>query len=150
MTMGNFYNNTISTVLTIVSAGNSGITISGQVSGSMTVSSLTVTYYALATTTELTNAQVISLVHANKTVGDALYEGLLITTKTQVTETFTDVLLPNVLDTSSPGYYTVAPSSAVNNAFVYLYATNGNVNYDNIYTKYYNGSNTYTNNSFIR
>jgi hypothetical protein len=131
MTMGNFYNNIISTVLTTVSTGNTGITISGQVSGSMTVSSLTVTYYALATTTELTNAQVISLVHANKTLGDPLYEGLLITTKTQVTEILTDVLLPNVLDTSS-GSYTIAPSSAVNNAFVYFYATNGSVSDDSI------------------
>jgi hypothetical protein len=134
MTMGNFYNNTISTVLTIVSAGNSGITISGQVSGSMTVSSLTVTYYALATTTELTNAQVISLVHANKTVGDALYDGLLITVKTQITETLTNVLIPNVLDTSS-GTYVVKPSTTVNAAYVYLYGTNGSVAYDNIVMK---------------
>jgi hypothetical protein len=134
MTMGNFYNNTISTVLTIVSAGNSGITISGQVSGSMTVSSLTVTYYALATTTELTNAQVISLVHANKTVGDALYDGLLITVKTQITETLTNVLIPNVLDTSS-GSYVVKPSTTVNAAYVYLFATNGSVAYDNIVMK---------------
>jgi hypothetical protein len=86
----------------------------------------------------LTNAQVISLVHANKTVGDALYDGLLITVKTQITETLTNVLIPNVLDTSS-GSYTIAPSSAVNNAFVYLYATNGVVNDDSISNKYYNG-----------
>jgi hypothetical protein len=134
MTMGNFYHNTISAVLTTVSAKNRGITISGQVSGSMTVSSPTVTYYALATTTELTNAQVISLVHANKTVGDALYDGLLITVKTQVTETLTDVLLPNVLDTSS-GTYVVKPSTTVNAAYVYLYGTNGSVAYDNIDVK---------------
>jgi hypothetical protein len=120
---------TLRTTITTTTTTPDGITFTGSV---VADEANVTTYYALATTTQLTNEQVRTFILANPT--NTAYTTA--TVVAGVTVDLTDVLMLNVLDTSSgnSGTYTVEPSTTVNVAFVYLYATDGETGHDDIDT----------------
>nr|QOI90351.1 hypothetical protein HWQ62_00214 [Pyramimonas orientalis virus] len=88
------------------------------------------TYHALATTKPLTSTEVRTLIQGGSYVSS-------IESQTGLTDTtpLDNIALTNVLDTSSTEPYQMAPSYAVNYANVYLYATDGTLEHDDIDVK---------------
>ncbi|QOI90146.1 hypothetical protein QKU58_gp008 [Pyramimonas orientalis virus] len=84
------------------------------------------TYYAMATTKDLTNSEARTMI-VNPAYSTAVVTAVDVSTLT----TLTDTLLDNVVDASD----TVVPSNTVNYTNVYLYATDGDLDHDDIDVK---------------
>jgi hypothetical protein len=129
-----------STLRTLISSTTVESPLGIKLTGSVTADKLVdTTYYAVATTTQLTSEEVRTMINTNNTASDSLYSAFVTATvPLNTTTTLTDLVVPNIVDTSSlsPGSYTVKPSSGVHNAFVYLFATDGfTTSHDDIETQ---------------